>query len=366
MNKPVKTVGFIYCVGMRQTKGENRYCSRVCCTAAIHTSLVMQEKFKGIKAFHFYRDIRTYGKQEILFENSSKQGDVYLMYQEKDPPTVQVSGQKMKISVKDFLTRKKEIELDTDLVVLVTGMVPREDASSVAQNFKIPVGNDRFFNEIHPKLRPVETVINGVFLGGSCQGPKNVSESVQSSLAAAAKINALIRKETIELEPIIARINPEACAWCDKCTKVCEYEAIFQIETNGKVVAAVNEAVCNGCGVCAPVCPADAIEVAQYTNVEIEGMIEGFMQTVELSGATSSDEGIASAQPGGLKDFPQLWRSIMTTLASGPQTIPQIAKELSLDNELVTWHVMTMNKYYVLEPAGIDDNDEYYLYKLKN
>ena len=184
--KSVKTLAYVFCVGMRQTKGENQYCSRSCCTAAVNSSLVVHDKFKDVKAFHLYRDIRTYGKNEVLYERSSKAGDTYLMYQEKEPPVVSQNGNTVNVRVKDMLTRKKELELEADLVVLVTGMVPRSDSQAVAAKLKIPVGNDKFFNEIHPKLRPVETVINGVFLGGSCQGPKNITESVQSSQAAAA------------------------------------------------------------------------------------------------------------------------------------------------------------------------------------
>ena len=362
--KAVKTIAYIYCVGMRQTKGENKYCSRSCCTAAIHSSITVHEKFKGIKAFHLYRDIRTYGKNEILYEKSSKLGDTYLMYQEKEPPQVVQGKNIVNVKIKDSLTRKRELELDADLVVLVTGMVPRKDSQDIANKLKIPIGSDKFFNEIHPKLRPVETVINGVFLGGSCQGPKNITESVQSAMAASAKINAIIRKDTLELEPIVARIDAEACTWCGKCQEVCEYDAIFQIETNGKVVASVNDPVCKGCGICAPICPADAIDIAQYTNDEIEGMIDGFSQQVDLNveKGKSGQEGDA----GGMKDFPQIWKSIMEDLLEEPKTIPQIAASLQQPSELVTWHLMTMNKYYIVESAGIDDNDEYFLYKLKN
>ncbi|MEI7980120.1 MAG: FAD-dependent oxidoreductase [Bacteroidota bacterium] len=363
--KSVKTLAYVFCVGMRQTKGENQYCSRSCCTAAVNSSLVVHDKFKDVKAFHLYRDIRTYGKNEVLYERSSKAGDTYLMYQEKEPPVVSQNGNTVNVRVKDMLTRKKELELEADLVVLVTGMVPRSDSQAVAAKLKIPVGNDKFFNEIHPKLRPVETVINGVFLGGSCQGPKNITESVQSSQAAAAKINAIIGKETLELEPIVARINAEACTWCGKCQEVCEYDAIFQIETNGKVVASVNEAACKGCGICAPICPTDAIDIAQYTNDEIEGMIDGFAEQVDLKvekGTSQSNEGAE----GGMKDFPQIWKSIIETLSDEPKTIPRIASNLALPAELVTWHLMTMNKYYIVEAAGIDDNDEYFLYQLKN
>jgi heterodisulfide reductase subunit A len=364
--KPVKTIAYIYCVGMRQSKGENKYCSRSCCTAAIHSSLVVHDKFKGVKAFHIYRDIRTYGKNEVLYERSSKAGDTYFMYQEKEPPIVTDKGNTINVCFRDVLTMKRELELEADLVVLVTGMIPRSDSLDIASKLKIPVGNDKFFNEIHPKLRPVETVINGVFLGGSCQGPKNITESVQSAQAAAAKINAIIGKETLELEPIVARINAEACTWCGKCQEVCEYDAIFQVETNGKVVAAVNEATCKGCGICAPVCPIDAIDIAQYTNDEIEGMIDGFAEYVDLKvekDASGHDKELAG---GGMKDFPQLWKSIMETLSTEALTIPQIASNLAQPKELITWHVMTMNKYFILEPAGIDDDDEYYRYQLKN
>jgi len=364
--RPVKTVAYIYCVGMRQRKGDNKYCSRQCCTAAIHSSIEFHEKCSGIKAIHLYRDIRTYGKNEVMYERASKNGDLFLLYQENDPPVVTQAKNSVNIRVKDTLTKKKELELDADLVVLVTGMVPRSDSTDVSAKLKIPLGSDRFFNEIHPKLRPVETVINGVFLGGSCQGPRNITESVQSSLAAAAKINAIIRKETLELEPIIARIDPEACTWCGKCQEVCEYDAIFQMETAGKVVASVNDPVCKGCGICAPVCPADAIDLAQFTNDEIEGMIDGFSESVELLQAAGSESGEEEKTTGGMKDFPREWRTIMASLQEEPLTIPQISSAVSLDPELVTWHLMTMNKYFIVEPAGLDDNDEYYLYKLKN
>ncbi len=365
-NRKVNSIAYIYCVGTRQTKGENKYCSRVCCTTAIHNSLLLHEKFRNIKAYHLYRDIRTYGKQEILYERSSKNGDIYLKYEEKTPPVVVQTNGKLLVKIKDELTRRMDLELETDLVVLVTGMVPRSDSSEISGKLKIPVGNDKFFNEIHPKLRPVETVINGVFIGGSCQGPKNISESVQSSLSAAVKINALTKNPTILLEPIIARINSEACVWCGKCEEVCEYDAIHPLEMAGKVVASVNEAVCKGCGICTPICPADAIDIAQYSNAEVEGMIDGFMKKVELEttqNAACQGEGEESIS---MKDMPQIWRQLAASLEKDSKSIPALAKELDLNPELVTYHLMTMNKYSLVEADGLDDSDEYYAYKLKN
>jgi heterodisulfide reductase subunit A2 len=364
--RTVKSIAYIYCVGMRQTKGENKYCSRVCCTTAIHSSLLLHEKFKDVTAYHLYRDIRTYGKQEILYENSSKNGDIFLKYEEKNPPEIEQNNGNLLVKIKDELTKRMDLELETDLVVLVTGMVPRSDSKDISGKLKIPIGNDKFFNEIHPKLRPVETVINGVFLGGTCQGPKNISESVQSSLSAAVKINALTKNPTILLEPIIARINFETCVWCGKCAEVCEYDAIHPLEMYGKVVASVNESVCKGCGICTPICPVDAIDIAQYSNAEVEGMIDGFMKKVELE--TEECSGLQGSVNDGLtmKDMPQIWRQLAARLENESKTIPVLSKDLGLSAELVTYHLMTMNKYSLVETDRLDDSDEYYSYKLKN
>ncbi len=365
--KTVKSIAFIYCVGSRQTKGENKYCSRQCCTATIHTSLQLREKFRELHTYHLYRDIRTYGKNEILYEKSSKQGDIYLRYEEKEIPVVEKSGKTTLVKVKDYLTSKKQLELETDLVVLVTGMVSRSDAGQVSELFKIPVGNDKFFNEIHPKLKPVETVIKGVYIGGTCQGPKNVSESVQSSLAGASKITALLKNDTISVDPIIARIDADACTWCGKCAEVCDYTAIKEIvDEKGKHIAAVNKAVCTGCGICAPVCPENAIEVAQYTDNEIESMIEGFMAPIQISERKAETSQIAEEEATvQMKEFPQIWNQILSGIKDEKNTIPEIAANANLNSDLVTYHLMTMNKYGVIIPAGMDDKEEYHYYKVK-
>ncbi len=365
-NKTIHKVAFIYCVGNRQTKGENKYCSRYCCTSTIHTSILIKEKYKDVKSFHLFRDIRTYGKQEILYEKSSKQGDIYLRFDEKEPPTIEKQGEKLTVKVKDHLTSKKEMEFETDLVVLVTGMVARSDSSTISEKLKVPIGNDKFFNEIHPKLKPVETVIRGVFIGGSCQGPKNISESVQSSLAASAKINSLIKSGKISLDPIVAVVDTNICTWCGKCAEVCEYDAFKEIKTDGKNIASVIKASCTGCGICAPICPIDAIQIAEYTNDEIEAMIDGFMQKIdmkEMTGETESDEKEESVT---MKEYPQLWKQILQSINEKPKTIPEISKELEINNDLITYHLMTMNKYNVVEPAGLDKRETYYLYKQKN
>lgn len=363
--KTIKTIAYIYCVGNRQSKGENKYCSRQCCTAAIYSSLNVHEKFEGIKAFHLYRDIRTYGKQELLYQESSRKGDVYIKFEEKEPPVIEVNEDKLSIKVKDYLTSKKELMLDADLVVLVTGMVSRSDSSDISGKLKIPIGNDKFFNEIHPKLKPVETVIKGIYIGGACQGPKNISESVQSALSGAAKINAAICKGSIELEPIVARINSETCIWCNKCSEVCEFDAIKPIESNGKMIAEVNISSCTGCGICAPVCPTNAIEVAHFTDNEIESMIDGFASPVNILPREHANSKTSSSKAQSLAGYPKIWRTIANVLTEKPLTIPQIAEQINISVQDVTWNIMTMNRYGFIEPAGLDDDEAYYMYKLK-
>jgi heterodisulfide reductase subunit A2 len=365
-NKPIEKIAFIYCVGNRQTKGENKYCSRQCCSSTIHTSLRLKEKYKKITAFHVFRDIRTYGKQEILYERSSKQGDIYLRFEEKEPPVVEQTGKTLIVKVKDYLTAKKEMEIEVDMVVLVTGMVAREDSKNISGHFKIPVGNDKFFNEIHPKLKPVETVIKGVYIGGACQGPKNISESVQSSLSAVAKINALLKSGSVSVDPVIARVNNDTCTWCGKCADVCDYTAIREVIAGDKHIASVNAAVCAGCGICAPVCPVNAIDIAQYTDMEIESMIDGFAETVEIKEKTTESGKEDETDLLTMKEYPQLWKDILRIIDGSKKSIPQIAEELSVEREMITFNLMTMNKYNIVAASGMDDKEVYYYYKIKS
>jgi len=251
------------------------------------------------------------------------------------------------------------------LVVLVTGMVARSDSNEISNKLKIPIGSDKFFNEIHPKLKPVETVIKGVYIGGACQGPKNITESVQSALSGASKINAIIRKGSIALEPIVARINADACLWCNKCAEVCEYDAVKPIESDGKMIAEVNISTCTGCGICAPVCPTNAIEIAQYTDNEIESMIDGFTSKADIEQRELEHGAKVEAGIVGMKEYPEIWNSILSVLDGKKLTIPQISEYSGLEKNLVTWHLMTMNKYSVVEPAGLNDEENYYMYKLK-
>ncbi len=275
--KEIRHIAYIYCVGSRQPEGENKYCSRYCCTTTIHIANVTRRKFKEINNYHFTRGVRTYGKQETLYRESLANGDVFLQSYEDDLPVVTSEDGKTIVKINDILTMKKSMEIEADLVVLVTGMVPRAE-NSIGALFKLPKGRDKFFNEIHMKLRPVETVIDGITISGACQGPKNVTEAINSALSAATKSFSYVSKGELELEPIIARIEKDACTWCGACANVCPYDAI-RIENDGqKEYAVINNAVCKGCGMCLPVCPTDAIDLTAYSNSEIESMIDALAQ----------------------------------------------------------------------------------------
>ncbi|HOP04588.1 MAG TPA: CoB--CoM heterodisulfide reductase iron-sulfur subunit A family protein [Tenuifilaceae bacterium] len=274
--REIKNIAYIYCVGSRQVEGENKYCSRYCCTSVIHTAILAKQKYGGINNFHFTRGIRTYGKQEILYHQASEQGDIFLQSFEDSPSRVEKNGADTVVKINDILTANEEVEVTADLVVLVTGMTPREN-SDIINLLKVPVGRDKFFNEVHPKLRPVETVIDGILISGACQAPLNVTESVKSALAASSKVNSLISKGEIELEPTMAVVHNDKCTWCGKCAEACPYDAISVKEHSGKQVAEVSKALCKGCGMCLPVCPEDALDLIGYTDKEMESMIEALI-----------------------------------------------------------------------------------------
>ncbi len=278
--RPVKDIVYIHCVGSRQIQGgdhPNRYCSRYCCTAAVHAALCACERDIALHQYHLFRDVRTYGKQEVLYEEARSKGSVFIKYTPEEPPVVERGSGRPCVKVRDQLTGGEELEIDTDLVVLVTGMVPRQN-DALIDLLKLPVGLDGFFKEIHPKLRPVETVIDGIFIAGSCQGPKNSSESVASALAAAAKSASLLMRGYVELEPLIAVLTEEHVAWDEECAKTCPYSAIEKVETDGAEIAAVNQALCKGCGACVPLCPDNTIEIRGYTDRQIEAMIYALAQ----------------------------------------------------------------------------------------
>ena len=290
--RPIRNVGLIHCVGSRQVEGVhepgpdgrvNDYCSRVCCTATLHAANEIRERFPDVNVFEFYQDIRTYGREhEDYYENASKNGVLFLRYLPESPPVVTGGNASddspILVHVKDTLTFGEELEVPADLVVLATGMVPR-NIDRLIEMLKLPRSADRFLQEVHPKLRPVELAVNGVFVAGTCQAPMDITESCAAASSVAAKAAALLEKGHIELDPFVARVNPELCRGESKCVDECKYaQAVSLVERdlNGKKVkqAEVNAALCNGCGMCVAVCPHGAIQVEGWRLDQFDAMVD--------------------------------------------------------------------------------------------
>jgi len=278
--RPVRSIAYVYCVGSRQPTGEggNEWCSRYCCTAAIHASIETSRLDASIRQFHLYRDIRAYGKYETLYTESRKLGSAYLRFPDDQPPAVAAGTDgSLVVTVRDQLTDGEELAIPADLVVLVTGMVAR-DNHELTSVLKLPLGGDGFFNEIHPKLRPVETVVDGVLIAGACQGPKSSAESVASGLAAVTQSASVLRKGFTELSPLVAEVYPETCTACEECLTACPYDAISMMTADGRAVATISEMTCKGCGGCVPVCPEDAIDLRGYTDAQIRAQIDSLLE----------------------------------------------------------------------------------------
>jgi heterodisulfide reductase subunit A2 len=288
--KKLQNVVFVYCVGSRQSKTEsctkpNSYCSRYCCTAATYTASSLhgleKELDQTVNQYHLYRDIRTYGHFETVYEHARADGALFLRWEPENPPEVISENGGLSVRVKDTLSGGEELEIDADLVVLVTGMVPR-DNSALDDIIKIPHSEDGFYKEAHIKLRPVETIIDGVFVAGSAQSPKTLAESVASSLAGVAKAGGLLKKGYVDLEPLIAIVDTDKCIWCDKCLDACIYGAIEKSICGDKEIAMVIGSLCKGEGACVPVCPHNAVDIEGYRDDQIIAMIDAATREMVL------------------------------------------------------------------------------------
>jgi len=282
--KEIKSLALIHCVGSRQVEGVhkpqadgkiNDYCSRVCCTAALHTVNQLKDKYPGVRVYDVYRDIRTYGMQhEEYYDKASRDGVLFMRHNEADQPVVTSDRTGHTVKVKDVLTWGEELEVKADLVVLVTGMMP-SDISLIKSQLKLPSSADRFLQEVHLKLRPVELANSGIFVAGTAQYPMDVTEAMASAGTAAAKAAILLAEPDIPLEPFVAVVDEHKCTGCGLCPAECSYDgALMMSEKNGKKLAVVNPALCKGCGACVAVCPTRAINVAGWTLDQFDAMVD--------------------------------------------------------------------------------------------
>jgi heterodisulfide reductase subunit A len=300
--RPVKNVGFMHCVGSRQIEGVqppqsdgkvNDYCSRTCCTAILQQALEVKRRFPQVNVFDFHQDIRTYGRgHEDYYRNASTSGVVFLRFHGDEPPTVEpgTNGAPLTVRLKDWLTFGEEVEVPLDLLVLGVGMTPRK-MRDLIDLMKLPVGADRFLQEVHPKLRPVEVSVNGILLAGAAQGPMNIEETLSAASAAASKASILLGREIVELDPFVAEVHADQCIGCERCFPECAYTGALVAEAatiNGLPAkkARVNPGLCVGCGACVAVCPTRAIDLKGWTLSQFDAMVDGLVAGVPVSGST--------------------------------------------------------------------------------
>lgn len=283
-----KRMVFISCVGARQEPGIykplkedqklNMYCSRVCCTETLKNAIEIKERHPDAQVFYLCRDIRSYGKgHEEYYRKAGESHVFFFKYEPEEPPVVSNSPKGTIVTVHDVLS-SETFAIPADLVVLNVSMVPRVDASDMQTKLKIARGADGFFQEAHAKLRPLETPSDGIYLAGTAQGPKDITDSSAMGTAAAAKAVIPLARGKVEVEPIVAVVDEELCKGCGRCEEVCEYGAIKveEAEPVAKVptlVARVTEAQCKGCGSCAVACPTGAIAMKHFTDKQVQAMI---------------------------------------------------------------------------------------------
>ncbi len=263
-----KKIAFLHCIGSRD-ENANPYCSRVCCMASMKQAHLAKEK-TGAEIYEFYIDINAFGKGYQEFYKRVREEGIYFI-RGKGSEIFRKDGQ-LVVAAEDTLLGTP-VEIPVDMVVLGTGLNPSRDAERVAQIFGISQSADRFFMEAHPKLRPVATNVDGIFLAGCCQGPKDIPDTVAQASAAAAEVMSLASQGEIEVEPITTWIEPELCAGCKLCIEICPYSAIDFLE--GKGISVVNDALCKGCGACTAICPSKAARQNHFTQGQVLAEVDG-------------------------------------------------------------------------------------------
>jgi heterodisulfide reductase subunit A len=274
--KPPRAVGILHCIGSRD-ENYHRYCSRVCCMFALKFSHLIKERTQG-EVYNFYIDIRAFGKgyeefySRVLHEGAN-------VIRGKVAEIVQAGWSKsdegtLLIRCEDTLIGRFR-EIPVDMVVLCNAIEPRRDADQIGRLFGLSRSPDGFFLERHPKLDPVATTTDGLFVAGCAQGPKDIPDTVAQASAAAARMLATIAKGAVEIDPVRAEIDEQYCSGCRICNALCPYKAIDYIEE--KNVSRVNSPLCKGCGTCVAACPAGAITGSGFTDKQVYAELEGVL-----------------------------------------------------------------------------------------
>jgi heterodisulfide reductase subunit A len=270
-------VVFIACVGSRDDVVGRPYCSRFCCMYTAKHAIMLKEHDPKVQTYVFYMDIRAAGRgyEEFVRRAQEEYGSVYLRGRVSK---VYPQGDKMIVQGYDTL-QGAPVEIEADLVVLAQGATSSKGAVDLMQTLGISYDQYGFINEMHPKLKPVETNTDGIFLAGCASGPKDIPDTVAGAGAAAAKAVGLLSQEFIVTEPMVASVDQTKCVACWLCEEVCPFRAPER-ETlrNGKVVAKINESVCKGCGLCVAGCRGKCITLKGYTDQQLLSELDALMK----------------------------------------------------------------------------------------
>lgn len=275
------SVGIVHCVGSRD-ENFHPYCSRVCCMYSLKLAHLVREKTEA-EVFNFYIDIRTPGKGFEEFYNRVQEEGVYFIRGKVGDirPEANQNGSsdsnRLVIHVDDTLLGEVR-RIPVDMVILSVALEPRHDAEQIRRMFNISCSQEGWFLERHPKLAPVSTFTDGIFIAGACQGPKDIPDTVAQAGAAAAETLALVDKGSVELEPSTAHIEEDLCSGCQTCISLCAFNAISRNVEKG--VAEIDEALCKGCGTCVGACPSGAAQQHLFTDEQIYEEIEGVLSYV--------------------------------------------------------------------------------------
>jgi len=270
--KEPKEVVFISCIGSRSRKeDECEYCSRVCCMYIAKQAHLVKEKIPDARVKVLYNDVRAYGKGFEEFYNRSKdEGVEYIRKELEDPVKIVKRNEADEKVVIKTIIAGENLEIEADLVVLANAIVPRRDADELAKILKISKSADGFFLEVHPKLRPLDTFTDGIFIAGCCQSPKDIPDSVTQAVGAAIRASIPLMRGEVEVEPLVASVNEAVCVGCGTCEAICPFDAL-SLKAG---VMRVNEVVCKGCGSCGSACPSGAISMRHFTDEQIYAQIE--------------------------------------------------------------------------------------------
>lgn len=271
-----KTVGIVHCVGSRD-RNFNNYCSVICCMQGLKFAHIVHER-TGATVYNFYIDMRTaYKAYDEFYQRVLEEGTLFVrgkVAEITDAARLPGEEGKLIIQVEDTLAGKQR-RIPVDMVILSSGLEPRSDAKDLAKLFGISCSADGWLIEKHPKLDPVATMTEGIFIAGSVQGPKDIPTSVAQGAAAAARVLGRIQQGEIAIEPILASVDAEKCSGCRICNGLCPYNAIvFHDDRN---VTEINPALCQGCGTCIAACPAGAISGTGFSDTQILAQIDGLL-----------------------------------------------------------------------------------------